>query len=196
VRDARSRTERPDMRVLVIREDEVIHTTVAGLTRISGVRVYAAHDQWEGRDLLGDIRPDLILCDLEPRCDGLSFVRWLRQMPAHRRTLTAAVTDSAQLSDEASRVAGFDEYLVKPITGEMLGQLLERVLRRRPSASRRSTITPSKVVSVTIHASVSSMCSWKRCSSSCLCGGSRSHDAGSPMLRPTSGTSRIDRDDR
>jgi len=118
------------MRVLVIGDDEVIHKTIAGLNRISGVRVYAAHDQWEGRDLLRDIRPDLILCDLEPRCDGLRFVKWLRQMPAHRRTLTAVVTDSSQLSDEASRVAGFDEYLVKPITCEMLGPLLERVLRR------------------------------------------------------------------
>jgi CheY-like chemotaxis protein len=125
------------MRVLVIGDDEVIHKTIVGLMRISGVRVYAAHDQWEGLDLLGDVRPDLILCDLEPRCDGLRFVKSLRQMPAHRRTLTAAVTDGSQLSDEASRVAGFDEYLVKPITREMLGQLVERVLRSRPSA--RST---------------------------------------------------------
>jgi CheY-like chemotaxis protein len=90
LREARSWKVRPDMRVLVIGDDEVIHKTVVGLTRISGVRVYAAHDQWEGLELLGDIRPDLILCDLEPRCDGLRFVKSLRQMPAHRRTLTAA----------------------------------------------------------------------------------------------------------
>ena len=134
MRESTSRTERPDVRVLVIGDDEVVHKTIMGLIRISGVRVYAAHDQWEGLDLLGDVRPDLILCDLHPRFDGISFVNWLRQMPAHRRTLTAAVTDGSRLSDKASRVAGFDEYLVKPITREMLGQLLERVLSRRPSA--------------------------------------------------------------
>ena len=104
--------------------------------------MYAAHDQWEGLDLLGDVRPDLILCDLQPRFDGISFVKWLRQMPPHRRTLIAAVTDGSQLSDKASREAGFDEYLVKPITREMLGQLVERVLtgrRSAPAATRLSS---------------------------------------------------------
>jgi twitching motility two-component system response regulator PilG len=123
------------MRVLVIGDDEVIHKTIVGLMRISGVRVYAAHDQWEGLELLGDVRPDLILCDLEPRCDGLRFMKSLRQLPPYRRTLTAAVTDDSQFPDRAaSREAGFDEYLVKPVTREMLGQLVQRVLTGRRSA--------------------------------------------------------------
>jgi len=122
------------MRVLVIGEDESIHKTIVGLIMTPGVRVYAAHDQWEGLDLLGDVRPDLILCDLQPRFDRLRFVNWLRQRSPYSRTLTAAVTDGSQLGDRASGEAGFDEFLVKPITREMLGQLLERVLTGRRSA--------------------------------------------------------------
>jgi hypothetical protein len=45
VPEARSRKERPYLRVLVIGDDEVIHKTIVGLIRISGVRVYAANDQ-------------------------------------------------------------------------------------------------------------------------------------------------------
>ena len=60
MRKSKSKTERPEVRVLVIGDDEVVHKTIVALIRISGVRVYAAHDQWEGLDLLADIRPDLI----------------------------------------------------------------------------------------------------------------------------------------
>jgi hypothetical protein len=56
------------VRVLVIGDDEVIHKTIVGLIRISGVRVYAAHDQagrrsarplrwpWEGGPAAADVR--------------------------------------------------------------------------------------------------------------------------------------------
>jgi CheY-like chemotaxis protein len=55
-------------------------------------------------------------------------------MPPYRWTLTAAVTEGSQLSEQASREAGFDEYLVKPITRERLAQVLEHVLTARRSA--------------------------------------------------------------
>jgi CheY-like chemotaxis protein len=60
--------------------------------------------------------------------DGFEFVRRLRRTPPFDRILTIAVTGrSGPLDVAATREAGFDDHLVKPISGEMLDRLLVRV---------------------------------------------------------------------
>lgn len=51
--------------------------------------------------MLEDVRPDLILCDLQmPRLAGIGFLTWLRQIPQFQRTLAVAVTGMSRRSDE------------------------------------------------------------------------------------------------
>jgi CheY-like chemotaxis protein len=127
-----------EVRVLVVEDDDETRKALVGLVRAFGVRVHTAGDGQEALELLPGARPDLILCDLHmPRLDGIDFVKGLRRRPPFHRTLTVAVTSLSLPSDmAATREAGFDGHLVKPVTGEMIAQLLARaVAERRPPQS-------------------------------------------------------------
>lgn len=71
--------------------------------------------------------PDVCLLDIGlPEMDGHALARHLRALPATREALLVAITGYDQIRDrEASRQAGFDHHLAKPIDLEKLGQILE-----------------------------------------------------------------------
>jgi two-component system CheB/CheR fusion protein len=81
--------------------------------------------------------PGLILCDLGmPGMDGYETCRRLRQLPGLERTIVAAV--SGYGGDEyvrASKEAGFDRHLVKPISRAMLEGLVQSLANRMISHS-------------------------------------------------------------
>jgi CheY-like chemotaxis protein len=124
----------PDVSVLVVDDDADAREGIVRLIKTFGVvRARAARDGEEALQFLPDVQPDLILCDLQmPRLDGFAFVRRLRRTPPFHRILTVAVTGLSRAIDiEATRAAGFDGHLVKPITAEMIARLLERVVDER-----------------------------------------------------------------
>jgi DNA-binding response OmpR family regulator len=72
-----------------------------------------------------------------PRLDGFGFVRRLRRAPPFHRTLTVAVTGLSRATDiAATRTAGFDGHLIKPITLEMIDRLLERAVEGHRGADQ------------------------------------------------------------
>ena len=103
------------------------------LVRRFGVDVRGAEDGDKAYQLLLDHRPDLILCDLQmPVLDGFGFIRRLRRDPRFRRILTFAVSGlGGPLDITMTRAAGFDGHIVKPVSAEALGRLLDRALDRR-----------------------------------------------------------------
>jgi CheY-like chemotaxis protein len=67
-----------------------------------------------------------------PRLDGFEFVRRLRRTEPFHWILTVAVTGLSRPIDiVATREAGFDGHLVKPISREMIARLLDRALAAR-----------------------------------------------------------------
>jgi CheY-like chemotaxis protein len=132
----RSKVRPPDIRVLVVEDDDGAREALVMLVGTFGVRVHAARDGREALNILDNVRPDLILCDLQmPRLDGIGFVKWVRRMPPFHRTLAVAVTGLSRPSDEeVTRQAGFDGHLVKPISREMIADLLEQAVAKRPSS--------------------------------------------------------------
>ncbi len=102
------------------------------LIQTFGGRARTAGDGEEALQLVPELQPALILCDLQmPRLDGFGFVRRLRRTPFFHRTLTVAVTGlSGPLDRAATREAGFDDHLVKPVSSEMLVRVLERAVER------------------------------------------------------------------
>ena len=70
----------------------------------------------------------LILCDLQmPRLDGVEFVKRLRRLPPFHETFTVAITGlCGPLDVAATREAGFDGHLEKPMSAEMLARVLHR----------------------------------------------------------------------
>jgi two-component system, cell cycle response regulator len=123
-----------DVRVLVVEDDDDSRDAIVGLLRgMFGVWAQGARDGLEAFELLSGIRPDLILCDLQmPRLDGFAFIRRLRSDPQFRGILTIAVTGLARPLDiAATRDAGFDGHVSKPIRAEMLARLLDRARHAR-----------------------------------------------------------------
>jgi two-component system, OmpR family, response regulator len=129
----RSEAGPADVRVLVVEDEDDARKALVTLVGTFGVRVHAARDGREALDMLDNVRPDLILCDLQmPRRSALE---WVRHMPPFHRTLAVAVTGLPRPFDEAAtRQASFDGHLVKPISWEMIAGLLEQAVAKRPSS--------------------------------------------------------------
>jgi two-component system, cell cycle response regulator DivK len=120
----------PDVRVLVVEDDESAREGMVRLVETFGLRACAARDGVEALDLVPEVQPAVIFCDIQmPRLDGFGFVKRLRRTPPFHRILTVAVTGlSGSLDVAATHMAGFDEHLVKPISWEMIARVLERVV--------------------------------------------------------------------
>ncbi len=95
---------------------------------------YAVTEAGDGEEALRQLREqggaDLILLDWNmPNMDGLTFLKCLRADPAHDRTLVVMVTtesDQERLREALS--AGANEYLMKPLTEEMVLEKLRLLM--------------------------------------------------------------------
>jgi two-component system cell cycle response regulator DivK len=84
----------------------------------------------EGIDRATEVRPDLILLDMQlPELDGLSVVQRLREREDVKDIPVVAVTACAMQEDrERFLAAGCDVYLSKPIGIQTLVELVEQCL--------------------------------------------------------------------
>lgn len=99
------------------------------LTKV-GYDVRVAGDALQALAALAEVRPELILMDLQlPGMDGLTLTRQLKANPLHREIIVVAVTASAMKGDEQrAREAGCDGYITKPIDTRLLPDLVKRYL--------------------------------------------------------------------
>lgn len=91
--------------------------------------VHTVHNGLDVADAAREFRPDVVLCDIGlPGIDGYEVARRLRKDPRHAHTLLIALTGYASESDrEATREAGFDVHLAKPLDFERLNEALRRI---------------------------------------------------------------------
>lgn len=73
---------------------------------------------------------DLILCDISlPDMDGLQFLKHIRQQIEWKSIPIIALTAHAMKGDKERFLnAGFNDYLSKPIDGDILLELVEKYL--------------------------------------------------------------------
>ena len=123
----------PDVSVLIVDDDDESRAAMVSWVKAFGVRARGARDGIEALALLTEVEPDLVLCDINmPRLDGLGFVRQLRRTRQFRSVLTVAVTGlSGPLDVAATRDAGFDAHVVKPLSAETIARLLDRAVDAR-----------------------------------------------------------------
>ena len=117
-----------DVRVLVVEDDDDTRDGMVRLLQTFGVCASAARDGEEALQLVPEVQPALILCDLQmPRLDGVEFVKRLRRLPPFHETFTVAFTGlCGPLVVAATREAGFDGHLEKPMSADMLARVLHR----------------------------------------------------------------------
>src|SRR6476619_1141883 len=119
-------------RVLIIEDDAENRRVMVELFTRDDWKVLEAKDGDAGLELALRNRPELILCDLlMPKSNGFQVCRAIRQQLQPTKIIVISGRDYGV--DRASALeAGADEYLVKPITWEILSSSIERILPETP----------------------------------------------------------------
>ncbi len=119
-------------RVLVVDDHPVGAELLAFVLEEGGFDVETVGDAEGARRCIADARPDLILMDLQlPGEDGLALTRALKANAATRTIPVVACTAYAMRGDEAAtRAAGCDDYLPKPVDVGSLARHLHVLIGR------------------------------------------------------------------
>ncbi|NDG41041.1 MAG: response regulator [Betaproteobacteria bacterium] len=106
--------------------------------RLEGVRLEVATDGGSGLALAQQLRPDLLLIDLNlPVLNGTELMRRLRADPALAGTPCVAVSANSLPTDiELALGAGFDDYITKPFAVDRVLDVVQRL--RREAGMQRS----------------------------------------------------------
>ncbi len=116
----------PSRRILVVDDNKDSADSLAMLLRLSGHETRTAHDGLEAVDAAMAFRPEVILLDIGmPNLNGYEACRRIRAQASGRDIMIIATTGWGQeQAREASKAAGFDAHLVKPINPAELASLL------------------------------------------------------------------------
>lgn len=115
-------------RILVVDDNPDSAESLAMLLDLEGHTTWRGHDGLEAVALAEQVEPEVILLDIGlPRLNGYDACRRIREGRNGGAILMIALTGWGQEDDRrASREAGFDAHLVKPVDYEALAELLER----------------------------------------------------------------------
>jgi phosphoribosyl 1,2-cyclic phosphodiesterase/CheY-like chemotaxis protein len=134
--------------VLIIEDDADSRTTLAKLFATDGWKVLEANDGDAGLELAMHNRPELILCDLlMPKLNGFQVCRSIREQLQPTKIIVLSGRDYG-VDRTSALQAGADEYLLKPITWELLSSAIDRLLPeipRRPGAAAEYESVPARI---------------------------------------------------
>jgi signal transduction histidine kinase len=119
------RPARP-LRILLIEDSRDVRCMLKDLLRLDGHEVLEADNGAAGLTALLEQQPDLALVDIGvPGLDGYEIARQARQDARGRKLRLIALTGYGTPQDvNASREAGFDSHLVKPLSQAALDKIL------------------------------------------------------------------------
>jgi two-component system chemotaxis response regulator CheY len=124
------------LRILIVDDERFMRSTIKAALRVVGcLDIAEAADGETALRLVGEYKPDLVLCDIgmEPMT-GLQFVKRLRNHanPALREIPIVMVTAHADASTVLKAAdLGIAGYLVKPISPKQLEDRLRAIFRHR-----------------------------------------------------------------
>jgi PAS domain S-box-containing protein len=124
----------PQSRTILIAEDnEATITTLSEYFIAKGDRVLTARNGWEAFAQTREVRPDIIVMDIQmPEMDGLEAIRHIRSDQHGQSIPIIALTALAMPGDQEQCLsAGADEYLCKPVSLRRLSEAIERFLSRK-----------------------------------------------------------------
>lgn len=140
-----SRAHKARIRVLVVDDSALVRDLlVRGLNGDPALEVVgAAGDPYQARDMLVELRPDVITLDIEmPRMDGLSFLRkFMAVLPTPTIVLSSLVAEGGVLARQALE-AGAVDVIPKPSVGiaaGLEGSIQDLVQRVKSAAGARVT---------------------------------------------------------
>jgi len=122
------------MRVLVVDDDRTVSDSTAKLLELEGHTVCIADSGLAALEQIPAFRPQIVLLDIGMKgMDGFETAKRLRELPGGRDLYVVAVTG---YGDEKTRTqalaSGCDHFVVKPVTIDMLGDLLSKAAGTAP----------------------------------------------------------------
>ena len=102
--------------ILYVEDNEANRMIVRDLLKRTKYQLVEAHDGEAGVAKAAEVRPDLILMDIQlPKISGLDAIRQIRAQPATASTPIIAITSFALSGDDQkAKAAGATAYLAKP----------------------------------------------------------------------------------
>ena len=103
--------------ILIVEDNEKNRRLVRDVLTFKGYRLAEAETGEDGVRLAKELRPDLVLMDIQlPGINGIAALGQIREDPDIRDTPVIAVTASAMTQDRQKiMAAGFNGYQSKPI---------------------------------------------------------------------------------
>ena len=116
--------------ILYVEDNEMNRQIVRDLLKRTSYALVEAHDGEAGVAKALEIRPDMILMDIQlPKISGLEAIRRLRADPAMAGTPIVAITSFALSGDDQkAKEAGATAYLAKPYSPRDLLALIRKTL--------------------------------------------------------------------
>ena len=129
--------------VVVVEDNADSREMLCTMLTHTGLSCHGAADGWAALRLIDEVSPEIVLLDVGlPGMDGLEVARRIRANPRYRDLRLIALTGYGQASDrQATREAGFDYHLVKPVQPE---ELLAVLAHLRTSSSSPNAVLPSQ----------------------------------------------------
>ena len=120
--------------ILIVEDNEKNRKLVRDVLTFKGYRLAEAETGEDGVRLAKELRPDLILMDIQlPGINGIVALGQIRDDPAIRDTPVIAVTASAMTQDRQKiMAAGFNGYQSKPINVKDFLAAVRAMLDQKP----------------------------------------------------------------
>jgi DNA-binding NtrC family response regulator len=117
-------------RVLVVDDEPAACARVEDLLRHDGYDVATARNAIRGLDLLGRVRPEVVVTELRiPGLDGFAFMERARRVAPWTRILVLTAFGSVGAAVDAMR-CGADDFMEKPVDETTLRRALRRSMER------------------------------------------------------------------
>ena len=117
-------------KILIVDDTAANRLMLRDILAYHGYDVFEAQTGEEGIRLAREIKPDLVLMDIQmPVMDGETATVKLREDPATRDLKIIAITSFAMKGDRERLLdAGFDDYLAKPLETRKLPEFVRHHL--------------------------------------------------------------------
>ena len=122
-------------RLMVVEDNNDARLMLVKTLRLQGFEVEGAADGQSALDLIESFRPEVAVIDIGlPGMDGYQLANEIRNNGNLKKVMLIALTGYGRTEDfEASRRAGFDAHLVKPLNPSDLLSLISQHRRTDPS---------------------------------------------------------------
>lgn len=119
------------MKILIVDDCQTTRKLLTLYLKVKGFEVVSAENGLDAIEKLASHEVNLILSDLNmPFMDGIELIKTLKADPNTSHIPVLMVTTEADPEEKQKAMeAGASEYLVKPVTAEMVTQSIKNILK-------------------------------------------------------------------